>query len=102
MFYTVFGVVCGGRILSKMKDGAYVVNCSRGGVVDEEAMMECIDKRGMRYAPDVFEHEPKGSVAEFADKAIMQNASIYGTHRIGLCWDSFASTFTVYSVPVAT
>jgi len=37
----------------------------------------------MRYAPDVFETEPKGSAAEFTDKAIMQSAAIFGTHHIG-------------------
>jgi len=71
------------EILSKMNDGAYVVNCSRGGVVDEKAMMKCIESKGMRYAPDVYEDEPKGSTAEFTDKAIMSNPSIYGTHHIG-------------------
>lgn len=70
-------------ILSRMNDGAYVVNCSRGGVVDEKAMMEFIEQKGMRYAPDVFENEPKGSTADFEDKAIMTNPSIYGTHHIG-------------------
>jgi len=42
-----------------MKDGAYIVNCARGGVIDEEALYDALanDKIG-GAALDVYENEP--------------------------------------------
>ncbi len=43
----------------KMKDGAYLINCSRGGTVDEDALMEALNNGKLAGAGiDVFENEP--------------------------------------------
>jgi D-3-phosphoglycerate dehydrogenase len=45
--------------LEKMKKTAYLVNCARGGVVDEDALYEVLKNEDMRGAAlDVFEEEP--------------------------------------------
>jgi len=43
----------------KMKDGIRIINCARGGIVDEEALAEAIRKGKVAGAAvDVFENEP--------------------------------------------
>lgn len=45
--------------LGKMKESAYLVNCARGGVVDEDALYDVLKNQGIRGAAlDVFEEEP--------------------------------------------
>jgi D-3-phosphoglycerate dehydrogenase len=44
---------------SLLREGAFVVNVSRGGLVDEEALREAIDAGRLSGAAlDVLEHEP--------------------------------------------
>ncbi len=45
----------------KMKQNATLVDCSRGGVVDEDALYEALKNEEIRFASkDVFEEEPPG------------------------------------------
>lgn len=49
----------GERELREMKDSAYLINTCRGGVVDENALIEALQKREIVGAGlDVFEREP--------------------------------------------
>lgn len=53
------GYVIGKEELNKMKEGAYIINCARGKVVDEEALLEALDSGKISGAGiDVFEIEP--------------------------------------------
>ena len=45
--------------LAKIKDGAYLVNCARGGLVDEDVICEMLDSGKLKgVAFDVYKEEP--------------------------------------------
>ncbi|PIQ87572.1 MAG: phosphoglycerate dehydrogenase [Candidatus Omnitrophica bacterium CG11_big_fil_rev_8_21_14_0_20_45_26] len=47
---------------SKMKKGVYILNCARGGIIDETALLRAIESGKVRGAAlDVFESEPPKS-----------------------------------------
>ena len=62
----------------KMKKGVAIVNCSRGGVIDEEALIEALDSGRVSFAGlDVFDDEPTPR------QSILQHPKISLTPHIG-------------------
>jgi len=56
------GYVIGEAEISKMKNGAYIINCARGGVMDEKAVIAALNSGKLGGAGiDVFEQEPTGN-----------------------------------------
>jgi D-3-phosphoglycerate dehydrogenase len=69
--------------LARMKPSAFIINCSRGGVVDERALGAAINEgRIAGAALDVYEIEPSADDREFKDP-ILDVRCVYGTHHIG-------------------
>ncbi|WP_321970156.1 NAD(P)-dependent oxidoreductase, partial [Clostridioides difficile] len=53
------GSLIGKNEIEKMKDGVYLINCSRGKVVDEKALLDALNVGKVAGAGiDVFEEEP--------------------------------------------
>ncbi len=70
-----------------MKPTAKLINCSRGGVVDSEALVSALEKGAIAGAGlDVYANEPGASDKEFADPA-GNSDKVYGTHHIGASTD---------------
>jgi D-3-phosphoglycerate dehydrogenase len=56
------GFMIGGEEFALMKEGAAIINCSRGGVIDEKALLEALNSRKISFAGlDVFSNEPTPS-----------------------------------------
>ncbi|MGB0717094.1 MAG: NAD(P)-dependent oxidoreductase [Phycisphaerae bacterium] len=73
----------GAEELAAMKETACVINCSRGGVVDEVALANAVaDGVIAGAALDVYEIEPSAGAPNFEDP-IGQVAQVYGTHHVG-------------------
>ncbi|KIL34866.1 D-3-phosphoglycerate dehydrogenase [Cohnella kolymensis] len=64
---------------SRIKQGVRIVNCARGGIIDEEALVEAIDSgRVAGAAFDVFEEEPPA-----ADHPFLTHPKIIVTPHLG-------------------
>jgi D-3-phosphoglycerate dehydrogenase / 2-oxoglutarate reductase len=74
------------EFLAAMRPGAYLINTSRGSVVDEVALERAVKERGIRAGLDVFQGEPAGSTGEFKN-AVVQAPVVYGTHHVGASTD---------------
>ena len=55
--------IIGANEMAKMKKGAYIVNCARGGVVDENALIAALDSGHLGGAGiDVYVEEPTANI----------------------------------------
>jgi len=70
------------EFLAAMRPGAYLINTSRGSVVDEAALAHAIAEKHIRAGLDVFQDEPAGATGEFANP-LTRLPGVYGTHHIG-------------------
>jgi len=73
----------GRELLALMRPTSYIINCSRGGVIDEEALSEALECGKLAGAAlDVWEIEPEGPEGTFKDPTARE-PHVYGTHHVG-------------------
>ena len=67
-----------GKAFKKMKKGMRIINCARGGIVDEKALLQAVESGiVVGAALDAYEKEPPGK------SDITQNAKIVTTPHLG-------------------
>ncbi len=70
--------IIGNAELDKMKDGVGIINAARGGVIDEEALLDAIETGKVSFAAlDTFENEPTPAIK------LLMNESISLSPHIG-------------------
>ena len=73
------------EMLAAMKPGAYLINTSRGGVIDEAALREAVKSKGLRVGLDVYADQPNTPQADFATPTAGLSGAF--THHCGASTD---------------
>lgn len=71
----------GSDFFERMKPGGFFINTSRAEIVDEDALLAAIEKKGLRAGLDVFTGEPAYKSGAYDGK--MMTSGAYTTHHIG-------------------
>lgn len=76
----------GSALLEHVRPGAWIINTSRGEIVDDAALLDAIEDKGLRAGLDVHNDEPASSTGTF-DSPLARHPNVYGTHHIGASTD---------------
>jgi len=75
--------IIGKNEISKMKNGAYLINTSRGGTIDERALLDALHRGKISgVALDVYEHQPPFE-NELSNSLIKDDKVVTTPHSIG-------------------
>ena len=79
-FDPALGPALGKKELAMVKKGVIIVNCSRGGVVDQDALLDALKSGGVGAAAlDVFTHEPPTA----SEQALISHPRVSVSPHIG-------------------
>jgi D-3-phosphoglycerate dehydrogenase len=74
------GPMIGKKEFEMMKPGVVIVNCARGGIIDQQALLEALENGKVAGAAlDVFEHEPPTE----AERALINHPRVSVSPHIG-------------------
>ena len=92
-------MMIGQEFFNAMREGAYLINTSRGETVDQLALVDAIHTKGIRAGLDVFAIEPTSAVSDFEDP-IANETYVYGTHHIGASTDQAQEAIAAETVRI--
>ncbi len=87
------------KVCAAIREGAYVVNTSRGSVVDGAALATAARERHLRLGLDVYANQPTPTDTEFGDP-IVKEANVYGTHHCGASTDQAQQAIAMETVRI--
>jgi D-3-phosphoglycerate dehydrogenase / 2-oxoglutarate reductase len=90
----------GATFFDAMKPGSILVNTARGDVVDSDALLTAISEKGIRVGLDVFENEPAGGKADFAQTALADH--VVCTPHIGASTDQASQAISTETVRIVS
>ena len=79
--------LCGPGFFGAMKPGAYFINTSRGDIVDEAALRDAIESKGIRAALDVYQDQPSAKTADWRPPLADAAGTVHFTHHCGASTD---------------
>lgn len=91
----------GEQFCQAMRERAYLINTSRGSVVDQAALTKAIREKGVRAGLDVFADEPGSGTGEFVDE-IVNVPGVYGTHHVGASTQQAQEAIAAETVRIVT
>jgi D-3-phosphoglycerate dehydrogenase len=91
--------IIGEKLLARLQKGAFVINTSRGELVDHTALANAIAARSLRVALDVFDNEPTAATADFSTP-LANLPEVYGTHHIGASTDQAQEAIAAETVRI--
>jgi D-3-phosphoglycerate dehydrogenase len=78
------------KVIDALRDRAMLINTARHDLVDLEAILEAVERRGLRVALDVFADEPRGARTYSSSemfRAYPSGGIVYGTPHIAAATD---------------
>lgn len=72
----------GPELFAAMSPGTIVLNTSRAEILDEDALIDAMERKDVRAGIDVFRDEPGARSGEI-DSRLARHPNVYGTHHIG-------------------
>lgn len=80
----------GARAIAKMTDGVRIINCARGGIIDDDALIDALDSgKVVGAAIDVFEAEPP------QDRRLIEHPRVLCTPHLGASTEEAQVTVAV-------
>ncbi len=79
--------LCGPGFFASMNPGAYFVNTSRGDIVDESALREAVESKGIRAALGVYQGQPSAKTADWSTPVADAKGVVHFTHHCGASTD---------------
>lgn len=96
--------IVGRAFLSAMKPGAYLINTSRGSLVDEAALREAMKTKGLRVGLDVYENAPSAAEGPWENETVKLGAAPGSggafTHHIGASTDQAQAAIAAETVRI--
>ena len=93
--------MCDADFFAAMRDGAYFINTARGTLVDEAALLEAVERKGLRVGTDVYQNQPATPDEDF-QTPMAGHDSVFCSHHCGASTDQAQAAVADETVRIVT